>query len=1026
MVSLSTFWTLLVLTLGLFPVTLALHASEAGIVDWHKPLVGVPVTHSHSLSPSFHRFSTGSSKSTQSVIVTATSSNVLAALDPVLGDIAWRYIFDPIDPIISFRASGEVIAALSGPGGATFRVFDIAKGDLLVERRLHTPSAGHLFEPNDLGSHIVFAEGNDTTISSNIDLFALTNGHVLRRLDAITGRVRWEWTAEDKAANVVYSRIARTPSTVFVVGLSKSVASYTLHITALSAASGEVLANTHVPSAIHNGLTDFLLLSDTSDDDSTPCVIWLEQGQLKFVPLTSELNGKPKTMKGATLKSILNIGLNEKGHFVALRSDGTGLAMRMDKDSMGLALIWEFAESASSDRYTESTYAGGLDKDNRPYVGRIYWSHVLRLASTHIFAEHAADGKGLVRGYTFPFETSSHGIIMHAALDAANPSDNVVIGRFVLTTGTGAVQLWQHDRMQWTREEALSEIALAEFVELPEKKSVSTHVSDHDKSFIERVNRQLSDAKDFPAYLVNFAKRFATGSYASVSTSAAAAPNSADALTRDDFGFRKLIIAATSRGVVYAINSGNGAVVWIRILALGWAGEVGGHHVPLKLFVTRTVSDGDSPRVVLVTQRIADNGLTDTVVFHIDALTGEDAERNSPSGMLKGTDAVRGEILDAFMLRGENKTVILLDKFLQIYLFPETDETRQSFQALAPKLHFPLIAPGSILGHQVLPEPAFTDKFTAYSTWTATFPPGETVLKVFKRPADEPVASLGKVLGDRRTLYKYLNPGLIGYITIAQRSDRRAPTCGVYLFDGLKGTIVYHATIPSARGGCDVHAVLTENWLLYTYYDEEIESVVQAKGYRVVSVELYEGSQVNDKTRSTESSVYYNKSAEISIYEQAYVFPFAVSALTTTSTKFGIATKDLLVANHRNQIQSFPRRMFDPRRPKRKVTAEEQEEWLIQYDPVIPDDTRRVISHNYHVANTRSILTSPALLESTSLVFANGLDLFASRVAPAHTFDVLNENFNKAQLVLTIVALSVAIFATRPIVGRKRLREQWY
>lgn len=44
--------------------------------------------------------------------------------------------------------------------------------------------------------------------------------------------------------------------------------------------------------------------------------------------------------------------------------------------------------------------------------------------------------------------------------------------------------------------------------------------------------------------------------------------------------------------------------------------------------------------------------------------------------------------------------------------------------------------------------------------------------------------------------------------------------------------------------------------------------------------------------------------------------------------------------------------MFDPRRPKRKVTAEEQEEWLVQYDPLIPDDSRRVISHNYQVSDT--------------------------------------------------------------------------
>ena len=118
--------------------------------------------------------------------------------------------------------------------------------------------------------------------------------------------------------------------------------------------------------------------------------------------------------------------------------------------------------------------------------------------------------------------------------------------------------------------------------------------------------------------------------------------------------------------------------------------------------------------------------------------------------------------------------------------------------------------------------------------------------------------------------------------------------------------------------------------------------------------------------------------------------------------------------------------MFDPRRPKRKVTAQEQEEWLVQYDPLVPDDSRRVISHNYRVANIERIVTSPALLESTSLVFAHGLDLFSSRVAPSQTFDVLSENFNKVQLVLTVAALAAGIVITKPNVRRKRLREQWY
>jgi len=65
-------------------------------------------------------------------------------------------------------------------------------------------------------------------------------------------------------------------------------------------------------------------------------------------------------------------------------------------------------------------------------------------------------------------------------------------------------------------------------------------------------------------------------------------------------------------------------------------------------------------------------------------------------------------------------------------------------------------------------------------------------------------------------------------------------------------------------------------------------------------------------------------------------------------------------------------------------------------------------------------------LESTSLVFAFGLDLFITRIAPSNTFDVLNENFNKVQLVFTVSGLLLAILITRPMVERKRLREKWY
>lgn len=175
----------------------------------------------------------------------------------------------------------------------------------------------------------------------------------------------------------------------------------------------------------------------------------------------------------------------------------------------------------------------------------------------------------------------------------------------MLATTTGALQLWQHDQLQWTREEGLADVKLAEFVELPERKLAETHVGE-DETFTQRVRRQLAEARGFPAYVANFARRFATGSYDTVSASAVPTNDSAP-LARDAFGFRKVLVVVTARGKIYGLDSASGDVLWSRVFGLGWAAEVGARIIPLKIFTLRTVSDGETPQVVIVTQRKANN-----------------------------------------------------------------------------------------------------------------------------------------------------------------------------------------------------------------------------------------------------------------------------------------------------------------------------------------------------------------------------------------------------------------------------------
>jgi hypothetical protein len=114
----------------------------------------------------------------------------------------------------------------------------------------------------------------------------------------------------------------------------------------------------------------------------------------------------------------------------------------------------------------------------------------------------------------------------------------------------------------------------------------------------------------------------------------------------------------------------------------------------------------------------------------------------------------------------------------------------------------------------------------------------------------------------------------------------------------------------------------------------------------------------------------------------------------------------------------IPRTILDPRRPVgRDPTAAEQEEGLFRYQPVIDFDPKMILTHKREVIGVKDVITAPALLESTSLVFAYGVDVFGTRVAPSAAFDILGKSFNKLSLVATVAALGVGVVVLGPMVS---------
>lgn len=294
--------------------------------------------------------------------------------------VAWRYIYDSEDRIAGFYKDDTslfrfflprllfyrlptAIATLSGPGGSTLRTFESLSGTLILEKRLHAPELGHLSEPHYLGKHVAFSPELD-------GIYVLSNGRTVTHVDNTTGEFRWTWTSPDHtyarafikilltdlrviySSLTMYSKLVATPDAVYVVGISKSFASYTLHITAFHPTTGVVLSTKAIPSSIMRPLNEVLVLSVSTAQNrqgqphvQDPRVVWLEQKQLKSVPLTSTLDGKPTSLKGASFERILDAGLCDHGHFVAIAADGTGQVIRIGGNGVEDVFKFEIAVS---------------------------------------------------------------------------------------------------------------------------------------------------------------------------------------------------------------------------------------------------------------------------------------------------------------------------------------------------------------------------------------------------------------------------------------------------------------------------------------------------------------------------------------------------------------------------------------------------------------------------------------------------------------------------------------------------------
>ena len=605
----TLFVSLLILLLGTHGAS-ALSKAEAGKIDWHIPRMGVPHASNDSatpyLSPRFHRIikpDADVKDKAQTAIFIATESNTVGALNPRNGVIVWRQVLPRHDQLLLQKQFGEVALAVSGNGGANVRLYHAFTGFLIWESKQHNIRDGLLPEPGFPATDAVFVAHNPKP-DVPPDVVVLTNARTVRRLDGAFGAQVWKWEPQEDISRRSIIRVVANKDRIHVVSLLRNTNSVynSISVATLSAHTGELLTTHEIPSGL-NTAADVVILPWNQLPNLPPTanpgswVAWLNKdGTVRAAPLDPPTKkfAQPQVIYSkrpeSTFTGLVDVGLSNKGLFVARRSDGLAEVLKVSADAK-FSSFWEFEEDAY-----DAVYAGTYDRQGRAYLQRIFFSRSQHLLNFHfLWVDANNGGEGQVSGFSFQWDHDMHGNVHAATFEASQIGQYQLATRTVLVTSSGSVRMLLEDQHQWILEEGLTQTTHATFVDLPEKKltaiSGGAASLDHE-GFVKRLVRHTLSLKDLPQYTVAFVTRFVTGSYGSLeqlgltnsgsavnssSASAAAttmikegnkparkkqeqekkptslAPRVADANTtatlfRDPFGFRKVVVVATARG----------------------------------------------------------------------------------------------------------------------------------------------------------------------------------------------------------------------------------------------------------------------------------------------------------------------------------------------------------------------------------------------------------------------------------------------------------------------------------------------
>lgn len=946
----------------------AVFQDEVGHIDYHHELLGVPQRE----TTFFHR---PRAEEKASLLYTLSDLGVLGAVNPSNGAVVWRRLLaGHVTDGGGFLRAAEDQTWLAGAHGSS-----VSSWDALTGRNVWSLALDG--EVKDLEVLEITERGNKDVLTLHQESGAI----VTRRIDGADGHVVWEHREVNKDVPL---QVSASLEKIFVVTLHGSLLSYNLKVIVLDILTGKKLDE--IPLGTKNEVQKPEDVMFVGANSAAPIVAWTDNAMTTLKVTVLGLKSKqefPLAADTIDLEIHAPHTVQSTPHFLVhsrTKSGSRADVFHIDLKSNVITKAYELPLLEGGSAFSTSSSGSNV------YFTRVTDDEVIVTSS----ASH-----GILGRWPLKTEAAKLGAVHGVSEVIKKSADSYAVRTVVVTDSDDWTQI-VNGELAWTRLEGLSGAVAATWAEIPELEDLARTLeaeahSNPWSAYVHRVNRHLNDLQYLPAYLQSIPTRLLSSITGTEST------EPTDPMTKDNFGFNKLIVLATKRGKLYGLDAGDhGKIIWSKNAnetPSGKRWDVKAIHADnSKGFTTVRGSEGE---FIIVK---SDTGKTVEVM---------------PSGMFPAVDGA-----------------VVVDSDVGSWLLPiERDGKLADVQASwAPKQTVVTrTGENEIQGFQFVEKDGLA---TAVSIWNFSPSAGQHIVDIATRPQHDPIASIGRVLGDRTVKYKYLNPNT----AVVAAIDDKTSVLSTYLLDTASGQVLASSSYEGVDPNKDITCTMSENWFLCTYYgqyqlrDSEAQKL---KGYQVVISDLYESELANDRGPLGDAANFSSLGpvdsptgpALPSIVSKTFILSGPITSLAVTQTRQGIAMRQLLAyMPEAHSIIGIPRMLLEPRRPAgRDPTPAELEEGLSRYAPAIELDPRMAITHSRDVLGVRDIIAAPAILESTCLVFAYGVDLFGTRVAPSQAFDLLGKGFNKVTLLATVAALFVGVLALGPMVRKKQINMRW-